>query len=51
MKTYAISLPTFRAEIVAANRKEALEQFWYEYDHAEIGLWEEPIIKELTKSK
>jgi hypothetical protein len=50
MKTFTITIPAFTLQIQAPNRKEALEQFWFDFDAAqEDPLWGEPIIKELTE--
>ena len=45
MKTYTITIPAFRLAIQAKNQKEALEQFWFDYDCAQADPeWGEPII-------
>jgi len=50
MKTYKITVPSFSLEIEAKNRKEALEQYWFDYDTAQQDPeWGKPIIKEITK--
>jgi len=51
MKTYTISIPAFTLAITAKSKKEALEQFWFDYDVAqEDPEWGEPIIK-ITNNK
>ena len=49
MKTYSITIPAFTLEIRAKTQKEALEQFWFDYDAAQLDPeWGEPIIKAPT---
>jgi hypothetical protein len=49
MKTFNIIIPAFALVIRAKNKKEALEQFWFDYDNAEQDpLWGEPIVTEST---
>jgi hypothetical protein len=51
MNIYTISLPGFRETIEASSKKEALEQFWFDFDIAqEDPEWETPIIS-VTKKK
>jgi hypothetical protein len=46
MKTYTITVPAFSLSIRAKTEKEALEQFWFDFDIAqEDPNWGEPIIK------
>lgn len=51
MNTYQICIPAFTRYIIAHNRKEALELFWFEYDNAQaLSEREQPSI-ELIKPK
>lgn len=48
MKAYRITIPAFTLDISARSRKEAMEQFWFDYDCAqEDPEWGSPIISEL----
>lgn len=50
MNTYTITLPAFSLILTAKNQREALEQFWFEYDEANGNcMYPTPIIKPLTK--
>jgi hypothetical protein len=50
VKTYTITVPAFTLVITAENQKEALEQFWFDFDAAqEDPEWGRPIIKETAK--
>jgi hypothetical protein len=51
MKTYTITIPAFTLHLQAGSQKEALKQFWFDYDIAqEDPLWGEPIIKVTNKN-
>jgi hypothetical protein len=47
MKTYTITIPAYQSVIEAKSEKEALAQFWDNYDDAvnEYGFCDNPIIK------
>ena len=50
MKSYTITIPAFTRIIVARSRKEALEQFWFDYDCAgEDPDWQRPIVESNEK--
>ena len=50
MNTYTITIPAFRLVIQSKTKKEALEQFWFDYDIAqEDPQWGEPIINVTAK--
>jgi hypothetical protein len=51
MKTYKITLPAYELEITARSKGEALERFWFDFDHDQLGPdWGSPIIKEITRT-
>jgi len=50
VKTYTITIPAFMLTITAKNKREALEQFWFDYDCARDDPERDtPIIKETNK--
>jgi hypothetical protein len=50
MKTYQISIPAFSLTISAKNQREAMEQFWFDYDCVQGDPdWGEPHIKLIKK--
>lgn len=53
MKTYTMTVPAYTQVIEARSEKEALEQFWDNYDYAvnEYGFCDNPIIKVAYKER
>lgn len=52
MKKYKITIPAFSKEVYAPNKKEALEEFMYDYDQEQGDPdFNQPIIKEIKKKK
>jgi len=48
MKKFKVTVPSFTVEIEARNRKEALEQYWFDYEIAEQDPnWGKPTIEEI----
>lgn len=51
MKAYTITIPAFEMVVVAKNTKEALEQFWFDYDIVQDDPdWNRPIVKVMDKN-
>lgn len=50
MKSYRITIPAFSLIVIAHSEKEALEQFWFDYDCAqEDPEFGKPIIELMQK--
>jgi hypothetical protein len=50
VKAYTITIPTFTMVVIAENKTEALEQFWFDFDAAqEDPEWRNPIIRVTDK--
>jgi len=52
VNSYTITIPVFTRIVVARSKKEALEQFWFDYDCAqEDPDWQRPVVESNERTK